>query len=780
MANRTQIRLAQVTGSFGDPLAGHIGDHMPASASGSIVAANLTDILTEMASATKRITGGTNFSSAQPGVFNHTVTQFSGSQVDTAGFLSIGGSLGGNVAEIKRQNISTLFLSASGDAGVARDFRVNRGLRAEAFVRAISGQFRGPSGNNGIVIAGNDDVTFLQDVTVTGGKVTLSNGAIIDSETAGKLKLTEDLVEVQSDLTVLGNDLDFAAGAANVGASVGANALTLGGNTSTVVAANTLQVNGNISADANEAKSIFAEITSANITLGGGGTVVAGGDVVVTGTSIDVDAASALSIGATVGANNMTLGGSTSTVLVPGNLTVQGTTTSVDTTNLLVKDPVIAMGAGATSANNNGGISIISGSSTTLDMVFGRIGNDTWGAGLLDTQSGSIASVAGMAPTNLRAGRYEVDNANNYLDLVGVDLNLVSAGDIVLQPGGGDAYVDGDLFPSASNGGALGSTTLQWSDLFLAEGAVINFDNGDMTLTQASDVLTVAGGDILMDGAQKITFGNANNAINLNTDLIIDAAADITLDAAGGNIKPASNDQAALGVAGTAFSDLFLANGGVINFNNGQVTLTQNNDQGGTLLLGTNQRFAFGDSGDAIYGDGTDLFISSSNDMRLLAMGGDVSLIGAAPHPGTNWSRASANTQYFNFSTNDANAISVGSAGFGIRNNNGTMQFKNNGGSWEPFGAGGSADKKTLLVSGAGVPAGARAHVSGFDVSTIPVADREDRIDVYVNGQLLLSGAFDSSGNADYLLDETSGANLCDVRVQFALVDQDVLTVVVR
>lgn len=38
-------------------------------------------------------------------------------------------------------------------------------------------------------------------------------------------------------------------------------------------------------------------------------------------------------------------------------------------------------------------------------------------------------------------------------------------------------------------------------DLFLAEGAVINWDNGDLTLTQAGNLLTLAGGDLELTGA---------------------------------------------------------------------------------------------------------------------------------------------------------------------------------------------------------------------------------------------------------------------------------------
>ena len=49
-----------------------------------------------------------------------------------------------------------------------------------------------------------------------------------------------------------------------------------------------------------------------------------------------------------------------------------------------------------------------------------------------------------------------------------------------------------------SDGGALGSATKMWSDLFLASGAVINFNNGDVTITHGADLLTFAGGTIAL------------------------------------------------------------------------------------------------------------------------------------------------------------------------------------------------------------------------------------------------------------------------------------------
>lgn len=58
---------------------------------------------------------------------------------------------------------------------------------------------------------------------------------------------------------------------------------------------------------------------------------------------------------------------------------------------------------------------------------------------------------------------------------------------------------ENSLSPGTSNGTALGTTSLQWSDLFLAEGGVINWDNGDMTLTQTNNVLQLGGGDLDMN-----------------------------------------------------------------------------------------------------------------------------------------------------------------------------------------------------------------------------------------------------------------------------------------
>lgn len=54
-------------------------------------------------------------------------------------------------------------------------------------------------------------------------------------------------------------------------------------------------------------------------------------------------------------------------------------------------------------------------------------------------------------------------------------------------------FVSTAFSPATNDAAALGSTSRQWSDVFLAEGGVINWDNGDATITQTGNVVELAG-----------------------------------------------------------------------------------------------------------------------------------------------------------------------------------------------------------------------------------------------------------------------------------------------
>ncbi|SVD78794.1 uncharacterized protein METZ01_LOCUS431648, partial [marine metagenome] len=171
----------------------------------------------------------------------------------------------------------------------------------------------------------------------------------------------------------------------------------------------------------------------------------------------------------------------------------------------------------------------------------------------------------------------------------------------------------GNLVPVTTDLSSLGTSTLNFSDLFLDSGAVVNFNSGDMTLTHASNEVQVDGGDLVIESTNKIGFGGAPSTdyIQKSTDVKIVAAADITLDPAGGNVKPASNDDSALGVAGTGWSDLFLAEGAVINWDSGDFTATQTNNL--LALSGGNTRV------DRLEVDSANDYVDVDTDLKVVA-----------------------------------------------------------------------------------------------------------------------------------------------------------------
>jgi hypothetical protein len=157
----------------------------------------------------------------------------------------------------------------------------------------------------------------------------------------------------------------------------------------------------------------------------------------------------------------------------------------------------------------------------------------------------------------------------------------------------------GNVSPTVSGAASLGTTSLPWLNLNLANAGVVNFNNGDVTITHSTNALSFSGSTGYVFDAKIVPA--TNNAVPLGdlthsyTGLFLGSggaidfnAGDVTithstnsLSFAGSTgyvfdnkIAPAANDGAALGDATHAFSDLFLANGAVVNFSNSDVTIT--------------------------------------------------------------------------------------------------------------------------------------------------------------------------------------------------------------
>lgn len=225
------------------------------------------------------------------------------------------------------------------------------------------------------------------------------------------------------------------------------------------------------------------------------------------------------------------------------------------------------------------------GSSTTNAIV-------RWGTSTADTLANSNVTI---------------DNTGNIGLPASTALNWAS-GTYTLTNSGTTLKSSGAITPAASGGAALGASALPWSDLFLKSAGTVNFGNGNYTLTHSS-------GNLLASGTFSV--GDANFTLNLNTATPLvqfdsgdslgyirasntfqwTVASSNTLTLSTTVLAPAANDGIALGAGTTAFSDLFLASGGVINFNNGNYTITHTAGlltTNGALSIGTGNVFTCG------------------------------------------------------------------------------------------------------------------------------------------------------------------------------------------
>lgn len=132
----------------------------------------------------------------------------------------------------------------------------------------------------------------------------------------------------------------------------------------------------------------------------------------------------------------------------------------------------------------------------------------------------------------------------------------------------------GPLLPSSNDGGALGSASVAWSDLFMASGAVINLANGNWVATHTTGILTVGTGDLRVttagtNTASAVTVGGTQTLTNKTMTSPV-----LNTPTVGTSLLPTTDDGAPLGSTSKKWSDLFLASGGVINWAAGDVTIT--------------------------------------------------------------------------------------------------------------------------------------------------------------------------------------------------------------
>ena len=186
------------------------------------------------------------------------------------------------------------------------------------------------------------------------------------------------------------------------------------------------------------------------------------------------------------------------------------------------------------SFSNSSGDTVIKPMVDAKDILFQQYDGRT----LLDINDGGYIAIANGAtgPGQLRL--YEdTDNGTNYSAFqVGTQ-----SGDITytlptadgssghaLKTNGSGTLSWGEVSantPTSANGQALGSTSLEWSDLYLADGGIIYLgDDQDTTLTHVADT------GILLNSTRQLQFGDSGTYIHQSADGVLDLVSDTEIE----------------------------------------------------------------------------------------------------------------------------------------------------------------------------------------------------------------------------------------------------------
>ena len=230
---------------------------------------------------------------------------------------------------------------------------------------------------------------------------------------------------------------------------------------------------------------------STTVALGASSTSIAGL------TALDF-AAGNRNLGASIGANTLTIGGSTSTVSIPGNLTVQGTLLTKDSQEVNIGDAIIKLNAEETGApTEDAGIEIERGTDTNVAFLWDET-NDYWTVGnaamVAKTFIGSLTGNADTASKwqNARtitlggdaSGSVSIDGSANVT--LNVKVDGVQANSVVL---GTDTT--GDYVATLTTSGALnGSGSGEGSAVALTVDSATDAQEGVVELATSTEAIT--------------------------------------------------------------------------------------------------------------------------------------------------------------------------------------------------------------------------------------------------------------------------------------------------
>lgn len=181
-----------------------------------------------------------------------------------------------------------------------------------------------------------------------------------------------------------------------------------------------------------------------------------------------------------------------------------------------------------------------------------------------------------------------VTNVYAWDALGNINMNALNASSTLLVDG--LSIFASNLVPKITDGSSLGTTALNFSDLFIDAGGVLNFDSGNMTITHSAGVLNFAGGNIGIASSTPIATLGITGAVVV-TPIDLTDGATITINWALGN-----NFRVTLG-----------GNRAIAHTNQsaGQfITVTYIQDGTGTRLFPTNPAEGYCNGGDPTFRTG--------------------------------------------------------------------------------------------------------------------------------------------------------------------------------
>ena len=299
------------------------------------------------------------------------------------------------------------------------------------------------------------------------------------------------------------------------------------------------------------------------------------------------------------------------------------------------------------SISNSSGDTIIKPMVDAKDIVFQQYDGNK----IFEINDGNFVAVSGAAagPGEIRI--YEdTDNGSHYTGFKAGNNTASVAYVLPTADGSASTFLQTDgsgtlswasavsADPSSADGDSLGTTSLEWSDLYLADGGVIYLGNDqDVTLTHVADT------GVLLNGANVIQFRDSGLTIGSNADGDLDIVSD-------GTAVDSINIESAGGItldAGTAGSGIIYEDDGTEMFrvhnSSSDVILESKvsdkdiifkvNDGGSAtevarfdgdvsaLLIASGKKLMLGAAEEYLSGDGTDISfaVGSSGDINIPA-----------------------------------------------------------------------------------------------------------------------------------------------------------------